>query len=52
MRHVEYFHDHVRIAHRFFDRCPEPVDGRLPVPEGPGHGLTFRASDARELRVA
>jgi L-alanine-DL-glutamate epimerase-like enolase superfamily enzyme len=52
LRHVEYFHDHVRIANQLFDGCPEPANGRLPVPEGPGHGLAFRASDARALRVA
>jgi L-alanine-DL-glutamate epimerase-like enolase superfamily enzyme len=52
LRHVEYFHDHVRIERAFLDGCALPVDGHLTVPDGPGHGLTFRRRDAEEHRVA
>lgn len=52
LRHLEYFHDHVRIERMFFDGCPEPVDGQLPPPREPGHGLAFRAAEAEEYRVA
>lgn len=51
LRHVEYFHDHVRIERMFFDGATEPVAGRLAVADGPGHGLTFRTSDAQDFRV-
>ena len=52
LRHLEYFHDHVRIERRLFEGCDEPTDGRLSPPDGPGHGLIFRAQDAEEYRVA
>lgn len=52
LRHLEYFHDHVRLERLLFDGCPAPVDGVLCVPEGPGHGLTLRTLDAEEYRVA
>jgi L-alanine-DL-glutamate epimerase-like enolase superfamily enzyme len=52
LRHLEYFHDHVRIERLLFDGCPDPVAGALAVPTGPGHGLTFRADAAAEYRVA
>jgi L-alanine-DL-glutamate epimerase-like enolase superfamily enzyme len=51
LRHVEYFHDHVRIERRFFEGCAEPERGRLTAPASPGHGLAFRAADAEEYRV-
>lgn len=51
-RHVEYFHDHVRVERLLLDGCREPVDGRLPILDGPGHGLTLRTTDAEEYRVA
>jgi L-alanine-DL-glutamate epimerase-like enolase superfamily enzyme len=51
LRHVEYFHDHVRIERRFFDGCGDPHHGRLATPAAPGHGLAFRADDAQPLRV-
>jgi L-alanine-DL-glutamate epimerase-like enolase superfamily enzyme len=52
LRHLEWFHDHVRIEQRFFEGASVPSGGRLPVPADPGHGLTFRSHDAEEFRVA
>ncbi|HJQ07809.1 MAG TPA: enolase C-terminal domain-like protein [Nocardioides sp.] len=41
-RHVEWFHDHVRIERLLFDGCLDPVAGRLtPDRERPGHGLAL-----------
>jgi L-alanine-DL-glutamate epimerase-like enolase superfamily enzyme len=51
LRHLEYFHDHVRIERRFFDGCAEPWSGLLEAPVAPGHGLTFRAAAAEGHRV-
>jgi L-alanine-DL-glutamate epimerase-like enolase superfamily enzyme len=42
LRHLEWFHDHVRIEQMLFEGAADPVDGRLPLPPGPGHGLTLR----------
>ncbi|GCE06034.1 enolase C-terminal domain-like protein [Dictyobacter aurantiacus] len=51
-RHMEYFHDHVRIEHLFFDGVPEPVDGALhPDLTRPGMGLEFKRSDAEKYAV-
>ena len=52
LRHLEYFHDHVRIESMFFEGTAPPVAGRVALPDGPGHGLAFRATDAEEYRVA
>lgn len=51
-RHLEWFHDHVRIERRFFDGALDPVGGTL-VPDdlSPGHGLVFKAADAEPYRV-
>ena len=47
LRHLEYFHDHVRIEHRLFDGVAEPVDGALhPDLSRPGNGLELRRADA------
>ena len=47
LRHIEWFHDHVRIEQQLFDGCAELRDGSLvPDRERPGLGLTFKASDA------
>jgi L-alanine-DL-glutamate epimerase-like enolase superfamily enzyme len=52
-RHLEWFHDHVRIERMLFDGCLEPVDGRLVPDRGrPGHGLTLKEADAERWRVA
>ena len=52
MRHLEYFHDHVRIERMFFDGVLSPEAGRLrPDPTRPGLGLHLKRRDAeRYLR--
>jgi L-alanine-DL-glutamate epimerase-like enolase superfamily enzyme len=51
-RHLEWFHDHVRIEQRFFDGMPQPVDGQLrPDPDRPGLGVALRASDAEPYAI-
>lgn len=53
MRHLEWFHDHVRIERMFFDGAPQPRDGRIaPDLTRPGHGLTFRRGDAARYAVS
>jgi L-alanine-DL-glutamate epimerase-like enolase superfamily enzyme len=51
LRHLEWFHDHVRIEQALFDGCRSPVGGALPVGEAPGHGLSWRADAAERFRV-
>jgi L-alanine-DL-glutamate epimerase-like enolase superfamily enzyme len=51
-RHLEWFHDHVRVVRELVDGYAAPVDGMLPATEGPGHGLRLRADRAEEYRVA
>jgi L-alanine-DL-glutamate epimerase-like enolase superfamily enzyme len=47
LRHLEYFHDHVRLERLFFDGVLEPVDGELrPDLSRPGNGLEFKRADA------
>jgi L-alanine-DL-glutamate epimerase-like enolase superfamily enzyme len=42
-RHVEYFHDHVRVERIFFDGVLDPVEGMLrPDAGAPGLGITPR----------
>jgi L-alanine-DL-glutamate epimerase-like enolase superfamily enzyme len=49
LRHLEYFHDHVRIESLLFDGVLEPEDGALrPDRSRPGHGLELRRQDAEE----
>ncbi len=51
-RHMEYFHDHVRIEHMFFDGVLTPVDGTLrPDLSRPGMGLEFKRADAAKYAV-
>ena len=46
-RHLEYFHDHVRIEEMLFDGFIAARDGRLtPDSSVPGLGLTFKRQDA------
>ena len=46
-RHLEWFHDHVRIEHMLFDGAPCPVDGVIrPDLSRPGLGLEFKRQDA------
>jgi L-alanine-DL-glutamate epimerase-like enolase superfamily enzyme len=48
LRHLEYFHDHVRIEQMLFDGVLEPVDGALaPDTSRAGHGLELRRVDAK-----
>jgi L-alanine-DL-glutamate epimerase-like enolase superfamily enzyme len=47
LRHLEYFHDHVRIEGMLFDGVLEPDAGELrPDRSRPGHGLELRRADA------
>lgn len=50
IRHLEYFADHVRVAHLLFDGAIEPVSGRLsPDLSRPGLGLELCRSDASKF---
>lgn len=52
LRHLEWFHDHVRIERLLFDGAPVVEDGRIrPALERPGHGLVFKREDAERYRV-
>lgn len=52
LRHVEWFHDHVRIETMFFDGTLDPAGGDLrPDESAPGSGLTLRAGDIDRYRV-
>jgi L-alanine-DL-glutamate epimerase-like enolase superfamily enzyme len=52
LRHIEYFHDHVRIERLFFEGVPPPKDGTLsPDPARPGHGLELKRRDAEKYLV-
>jgi L-alanine-DL-glutamate epimerase-like enolase superfamily enzyme len=47
LRHLEWFHDHVRVEALLFDGVLEPVGGALrPDRSRPGHGLELRRPDA------
>ena len=49
-RHLEWFHDHVRIEHMLFDGAPTPKDGRIaPDRTRPGHGLSFKEKAAADF---
>lgn len=52
LRHLEWFHDHVRIETLFFDGALDPAGGVLRPSDAPGNGLTLRETDATEFRVA
>jgi L-alanine-DL-glutamate epimerase-like enolase superfamily enzyme len=52
LRHLEWFHDHVRIESMFFDGTLDPTGGSIrPDPDAPGNGLTLRSSDVAAYRV-
>ena len=53
LRHLEWFHDHVRIESTLFDGTLDPSGGVIrPDPAAPGLGMTFRDADAERYRVA
>ena len=53
LRHLEYFHDHVRIEHLLFDGALTPVDWALhPDLSRPGVGLEFKRQDAEPYAVS
>jgi hypothetical protein len=50
-RHLEWFHDHVRIEHMLFDGAPTPQGGTIrPDLSRPGLGLEFKRLDAEQFR--
>jgi len=52
LRHLEWFHDHVRIERLLFDGAPTPRDGMIrPDLSRPGLGLEFKRPDAAEYRI-
>jgi L-alanine-DL-glutamate epimerase-like enolase superfamily enzyme len=52
VRHMEWFHDHVRIEQMLFEGAPQPEEGSVrPSLERPGHGLLFRHDEARRFAV-
>jgi L-alanine-DL-glutamate epimerase-like enolase superfamily enzyme len=51
-RHLEYFHDHVRLERMLFDGFLEPEEGALrPDRARPGNGLELRRADAAQFAV-
>jgi L-alanine-DL-glutamate epimerase-like enolase superfamily enzyme len=52
LRHIEWFHDHVRIEHMLFDGAPVPKQGMIrPDLSRPGHGLEFKRKDGERFAV-
>lgn len=50
LRHLEYFHDHVRIEKMFFDGVLPPVNGELsPDLSQPGMGVELKRADAQRF---
>jgi L-alanine-DL-glutamate epimerase-like enolase superfamily enzyme len=48
LRHLEYFHDHVRVEEMLFDGVLSPAGGALRPDRGrPGHGLELKRADAQ-----
>ena len=53
VRHLEYFHDHVRVERMLLDGALEPRGGLLhPDRSRPGLGVELKESDAERYRVA
>ncbi len=47
LRHLEWFHDHVRIEHLLFEGAPVAKNGAIqPDMSRPGLGLVFKERDA------
>lgn len=52
VRHLEWFHDHVRIERLLFEGAPEPSSGELAADlSRPGLGLELRRDDAERYAV-
>jgi L-alanine-DL-glutamate epimerase-like enolase superfamily enzyme len=52
LRHLEWFHDHVRIEQMLFDGAPTPRGGKIaPDLSRPGLGLVFKERDAERYRI-
>ncbi len=52
LRHLEWFHDHVRVEQMLFDGAPTPRDGEIaPDLSRPGLGLVFKERDAERYRI-
>jgi L-alanine-DL-glutamate epimerase-like enolase superfamily enzyme len=52
LRHLEWFHDHVRIEQMFFDGTLDPRGGTVcPHPTAPGQGLVLRREVASRYQV-
>ena len=52
LRHMEWFHDHVRIEHMLFEGAPEPRDGFIaPDFSRPGIGISLKRADAEPYRI-
>ena len=52
LRHLEWFHDHVRIETLFFDGAPVPVNGEIrPDVSRSGCGLALREVDVSRYQV-
>ena len=51
LRHLEWFHDQVRIVRELVDGYAAPIDGALRPTDVPGHGLRLRGERAAEYRV-
>ena len=53
VRHIEYFHDHVRIEQMLFDGAPQPRTNGCLYPDlsRPGLGLELKRSDAIRFEV-
>lgn len=52
LRHLEYFHDHVRVEQKLFDGTLEPIGGELiPDLSRPGNGLSLKSTDAAKYAI-
>ena len=50
IRHLEYFHDHVRIERLFFEGAAQPVNGTLrPDLSRPGMGIALKTKDVERF---
>jgi L-alanine-DL-glutamate epimerase-like enolase superfamily enzyme len=53
LRHLEWFHDHVRIESMLFEGVRDPTGGVVaPNLDSPGHGLTWRSTEAERWVAA